>query len=361
MAIVRRGDRYGVRVWDPVGRRHRWLGTFPKLKDAQRAEADARVRPIAPGSMTVEQWARTWQAEYAREALATQRTYRYACKQIVEDIGEQRFAAVTRPEAKQLANRWSRNTTRVARTMWADALRDGLCQHNPFTNLRLETPRGRKDITALTEPEIAKLAATARKAHGDYGDEAAAIVLFAAYTGVRPGELAALQWDDIDLAGRRVTISRALDAQGGVKAPKNGKPRRIVLPPQALQALGMLARPLQPDERVFRTARGRPLSKGNLSYLWRPIVAAWQAKGGRDLDLHELRHACATLLLERGLTPADVAVQLGHTDGGRLVQTLYGHPDEDRARDRLDMAFSADGHKTMDSGQDLGHTADASA
>lgn len=36
--------------------------------------------------------------------------------------------------------------------MWADALRDGVCQHNPFTNLRLETPKGRKDLIALTSP-----------------------------------------------------------------------------------------------------------------------------------------------------------------------------------------------------------------
>jgi hypothetical protein len=50
-----------------------------------------------------------------------------------------------------------------------------------------------------------------------------------------------------------------------------------------------------------------------------------------------------------------VAVQLGHTDGGGLVMTLYGHPDEDRSSDRLDLAFAKDGH--MDSRPDgpLGH------
>jgi hypothetical protein len=65
----------------------------------------------------------------------------------------------------------------------------------------------------------------------------------------------------------------------------------------------------------------------------------------RDVDQNERRHVCATLLLERGLRRADVAVRLGHTDGGRLVQILYGHPDEERALDRLLTAFSADGHK----------------
>jgi len=355
MAIVKRGDRYGVRIWDATTQRHRWLGTFERLQDAKRAEADAISRPGAWGAMTVEQWAREWQDVYARGAVSTRRTYRYACKQIVDAIGEHKLSEITRPEAKKLANQWSRNTTRVARTMWADALRDGLCQHNPFTNLRLETPKGRKDITALTEPEIEQLAELAREQHGDYGEEAAALILFAAYSGVRPGELAALRWCDLDIANRRATISRALDGQGGVKTPKNGRPRRIVLPPQALRALSRLPRPLDEDEPVFHTARGKRLTKGTLAYLWRPIAAAWRANGGRDLDLHELRHACATLLLERGLAPADVAVQLGHTDGGRLVMTLYGHPDEDRARDRLDLAFAADGHSQAMRPDRLGH------
>jgi integrase len=135
----------------------------------------------------------------------------------------------------------------------ADALRDGLCHHNPFTNLRLETPNGRKDITALTEAEIEQLAEVAREHHGDYGDEIAALIVFAAYTGVRPGELAALRWNDLDIPNRRATISRALDGQGGIKPPKNGKPRRIVLPPQALRALSTLPRPLDDAELIFHT------------------------------------------------------------------------------------------------------------
>jgi site-specific recombinase XerD len=53
------------------------------------------------------------------------------------------------------------------------------------------------------------------------------------------------------------------------------------------------------------------------------------------MDFYELRHFCATLLLEMGARHADVAVQLGHTDGGALVMEVYGHPSEDGARSRL--------------------------
>ena len=51
--------------------------------------------------------------------------------------------------------------------------------------------------------------------------------------------------------------------------------------------------------------------------------------------------AAATLLLERGVTPWDVAIQLGHTDGGQLVMELYGHPSEAGARARVLAAWDA--------------------
>jgi integrase len=361
VAIIKRGDRYGVRVWEPACRRHRWLGTFPNLREAKRVEADATLRPRTGASLTVEQWSRAWLANYARPAAASRQTYKYAVRRIVKDVGELQLRAVDRPGAKALSRAWPYTVTRTAATMWADALRDGLCDVNPFTRLGLRRSRGRRDIAALTEPEIRRLTELAREQHGDYGDEAAALILFAAYTGVRPGELAALQWDDLNPVDREATISRTLDGQGGVKVPKNGLERIIVLPPLALQALSMVARRTD-SPYVFHTSRGRRLVKGSLHYLWRPVTAAWRAETGRDLDLHELRHACATLLLERGLSSADVALQLGHTDGGRLVQTLYGHPDERLARDRVKMSFAADhGHKRGRPVRDVGRNPATSA
>lgn len=58
------------------------------------------------------------------------------------------------------------------------------------------------------------------------------------------------------------------------------------------------------------------------------------------MDFYELRHFCATHLLGLGVSHADVAVQLGHTDGGALVMSTYGHPSEAAALDRLKRAYS---------------------
>ena len=45
--------------------------------------------------------------------------------------------------------------------------------------------------------------------------------------------------------------------------------------------------------------------------------------------------------MERGLPPHVVANQLGHTDGGALVQRLYGHPSERGMRDQIRLAFGS--------------------
>jgi integrase len=59
------------------------------------------------------------------------------------------------------------------------------------------------------------------------------------------------------------------------------------------------------------------------------------------MHFYELRHFCATHLLELGVSHADVAVQLGHRDGGSLVMSTYGHPSEQAARERLKRAYTA--------------------
>lgn len=337
MTIIPRGDKHGVKVWDSAKRGYRWVGTFDTHEQAEQAERDAITRP--GDTRTVDQWARVWLADYARPASATRRTYAYAVRQITDALHRRRLDAVSRPEARKLANEWPRNTSRVARTMWADAVRDGICETNPWTNLRLETPKGRKDLDALTEQQVRGLAAIAATVHRmDYADEAAAIILTLGFVGIRPGELCALRAADYDPDARELTVRYSVDGAGAEKAPKNGKPRIVTVPPDAGAALDRL--PTSIDGYLLHTVHGRRFSKGTLHYFWRPIAAAWREHGGAPITPYHLRHAAATIFLERGATPADVAVQLGHTDGGRLVQVLYGHPAEANARDRLKMAFS---------------------
>jgi integrase len=206
---------------------------------------------------------------------------------------------------------------------------------NPFSNLRLEQSRGRKDLIALTEDELTEPGEKALDVSGEFGPSFRAMIIFAAYVGLRPGELFALERGDV---GRdEVTIRQNLDGTGTIKAPKNGRERIVVLPPPAREALADV--PVRLDVPwQFVTPRGRRFTKSSLYYYWNPVRAAFGRPG---MDFYELRHFCATHLLELGVSHADVAIQLGHTDGGALVMSTYGHPSEDPARERLKRAYEA--------------------
>jgi hypothetical protein len=133
---------------------------------------------------------------------------------------------------------------------------------NPFTNLRLERPKGRKDLDALTEPEIRELADAVVPALGMYGAEFRAILIFLAYVGCRPGELCCIRRADLDRESAEVTIRFALDGQGGERSPKNGRPRVVTVPPLALAALADVPTWLT-GPYLFHATTGRRLSKGS--------------------------------------------------------------------------------------------------
>jgi integrase len=331
--IVRRGEKFGVRVYDRGTGMQRWLGTFETLELAKAANADASFS----GVPTVAQWGRVWLSDYSRPAAATRMNHKSAVKRIAEDLGRRTLDDFGRREARQIAAAWPYTIYRVARTMWGDALRDDIIAANPWTGLRLAAPRGRKDLDALSEPEIQGLAAIAMRVHGVYGFEAAAIVLTLGYVGLRPGELCALRREDL-LPNDELAVRGSIDATGQLKLPKNGRTRVVTVPPPAARAIAQVPPAL--DGMLFHSPLGRPLNKGNLNYVWRPIANGWLVNDGRKITMYELRHAAATNLIERGVVSSDVAVQLGHTDGGRLVETLYGHPKQQPARDRLKMAYA---------------------
>jgi integrase len=239
------------------------------------------------------------------------------------------------------------------RAMFNDARRSGIVVHNPFRELGIERPRGRRDLPSewLTAADIDRLAQSARYVHAanGYGDTLAGLLIFAAYTGLRPGELYALRHDD--LGAGTLEVKRAADSRTrSITLPKNGRGRTIVYPAKAREAVESVPR-LAGVELVFPSPSGGQLWSSTFSWVWKPVRAVF---GRPTMALHELRHFCATYLLELGLAPADVAVQLGHTDGGALVMSTYGHPSDRAARARITTAM--DGHATGELHAFRGHS-----
>jgi len=227
------------------------------------------------------------------------------------------------------------------RAMFSDARRAGLVDLNPFAGLGLLGSRGRKDLDVLTRSEVERLAECGIEVwSGEVGLSMRALVLTAAFVGMRPAELYGLRWSDLDLRNDEVRVERQYSAKSRTfELPKNGQKRTIVLTAPAKVALLGMPRPVNPDELIFRGSRGGPLTGRTQHYYWHPVRSRF---GRPSMDLYELRHFCGAWLFNDLELPAqDVAHQLGHTDGGALVQRLYGHPSDKLARERIKRASGA--------------------
>lgn len=336
----KRAGRWIASGYDPTTKQKRILpGTHATERAARKAEAEwkTRSRPTV-GRETAAQFAARWPTDYPRGRASTTITHAARLVPFVRDLGHLKLSAVDRPTARAWAVK-NRTAAATVRAMFADALEDGLIATNPFANLRLTGSRGRQDIIALTERELIALADIALSPGmelGEYGPEFRAMVLFAGYVGLRPGELFALQRADVQ--GVFCTVSKAVDSHTGTIGPtKTGRTRVVTIPPPAVRSLADV--PLHPGGFLFVTPRGKVWNRTSHHFHWRHLRMLAARPG---LDHYELRHCCATMLLERGATPMDVAVQLGHTDGGRLVMSTYGHPTDAGARSRLLGAWDQD-------------------
>lgn len=324
----KRGQRWTASGYDPATKRKRHLGTFPTKGEAREVEAQWRLKAKGSSRETCDRLAARWTTDYPRPTASTNKHNAERVKAFGRDFNGIRIGDIDKPTARKWALTHPGNLPAV-RAMFGDVERDGLIASNPFSNLRLPGSKGRKLITALTEPDLRAVAALChdpRMELADYSQIMEAMILFEGYVGMRPGELYALRADHV--RGDRVLIDTAT---------KTHTDRWIVVPRPAGEAIRGL--PRNPSGLLFQSPRGKQWTTGSFGYYWRRLRMLANRPG---LDFYELRHAAATMLLERGVSPWDVAIQLGHTDGGQLVMSLYGHPSQDAARARIAAAYDTD-------------------
>lgn len=169
------------------------------------------------------------------------------------------------------------------------------------------------------------------------GRDDAAIVSLAAYEGLRPGEIFALEFRDfLNDRGRprdRITVERALSADQ-LSVTKSGRAREPELfGPVGRELAELYLARGRPALRslAFPDARGGYHRRQNWRQrVWQPALAAAGVAYFRPYDL---RHTCATLLVYAGWTVNEVAEHLGHADPGFTART-YQHVFRDARKRR---------------------------
>src|SRR5208283_1010542 len=139
------------------------------------------------------------------------------------------------------------------------------------------------------------------------------------------GELLALRWRDVDFAGSRLTVGRALSA-GVETSTKSRRVRQVPLPDQAAAALDRLSRRENftgPGELVFCGPLGRTLDASALRRRYRKAQAA---AGLAPLRWHDLRHTYGSLLAAAGVDLVKIKSAMGHSNIATTERYLHARP-----------------------------------
>lgn len=353
--MTRRGNNEGTLA--RVG--NRWIGRVTIGYDAKgrakrravsgrtRAEAAAKLtaaidglnRGAAPmdGRTTVGEYLSRWLEESCRPSVrpSTYKAYSVNCRiHIIPAIGGIKLAKLAPTDVRRFLNAklqsgLSARSVQFIRANLHSAIRqamaDGLVARN-VVDLVKGPSVVRPEVRPLSPEQVRVLL------EGVKDDRNGPLYTCAVALGLRQGELVGLAWEEVDLKARTVRIVQTY-ARGQFGAPKTDRSRRVLcLPDIAVEAL-VARRERQNLERafagprwkesglVFSTSLGTPMDGRNLNrYLQRHLARLGLPKG----RFHDLRHACASLLLAQNVSARVVMEQLGHSQIA-VTMNLYSH------------------------------------
>ncbi len=360
---TRPDGRLEARYTGSDGRRHYIMGRDhknlqAKLRDALRDAAQG-IQPVSQ-QLTLAAWLETWLATSVRPRLRprTIESYEMVVKLYLAPAPLGRtpvakltpaavqaaltaLAARSGPGGRHLSPTTVRYVYSVLRIALGRALKAGVVHRNVAT--LLDPPRkATVERHPLTADQIGTFLGSVD------GDRQRALYVAAIGLGMRQGELLALRWSDIDLEAGTVSIRHTL--QRGTRtlaAPKTERARRTLrLGVEVSTALRdhrrrqleeriAAAKRWKDEDYVFTTPAGRPLDTKHVTADFQVALAA---VGLPHQRFHDLRHACATQLIEQGEELAVVSKILGHSDLGTTAD-VYAHLTPamaQRVADRMD-------------------------
>ena len=182
------------------------------------------------------------------------------------------------------------------------AVESGEIEHNPCPDAKMpkNLQKSKRKAASKSDEDIIK-----KKTDGWL------LPYFAIYTGMRKGEILALQWKDIDLENEIITVSKSVYHDGDrpyIKEPKTeaGKRKIPLLKPLKERLLSIPER--KKDNFIFSDNGAKPLTERRYSTLFKK----YKEETGITCTSHQLRHSFATIAFENGISPKDVQELLGH-------------------------------------------------
>lgn len=210
-----------------------------------------------------------------------------------------------------------------------EAVREELLPVNPCSLLRLP-PKDTPQAQFYTAEQLNTLLSAVRD------EPMYPIVKTAIVYGLRRSELLGLKWDSIDFENDILTIKHTVvkvyTTVEKDKTKTKSSYRSFPLLPDMRELFLELQREQQENERLFKSAYtrtdyvfcwpdGRPVTSDYISHRFGKLL---QKYGLPHIRFHELRHSCASLLINNGCGLKEVQEWMGHSDIGTTAN-IYGH------------------------------------
>lgn len=308
-----------------------YAATFPSSKNALKFAAQpGDVQTLEP---FLEQWLERKKAHLKSSTYDGYRKIVTGC--LIPWFGQLKISEFKKKDMREklssleASNKRFANVQSVMRSALDDAIEDELIDVNPMANWcfkKIEAPKTDEPIDPFSKDEQAAILKTITGQGHNY-------IKFMFWTGLRPSELIALNWSDIDFIRGVVIVSKALTATADEpETPKTAAGRREVkLFKNALDALNnqKLFTYLK-DEEVFQNPKtnkrwedDQQIRKG----MWIPTLKRAKV---RYRNPYQTRHTYASMMLSSGEHPMWVAKQMGHADW-TMIARVYGKwmPDAD--------------------------------
>jgi integrase len=223
------------------------------------------------------------------------------------------------------------------------AKRKGWISVNPCDNAEKISVRRNEEFNVL---DVEQVHAVARAA---VSEQLAALIVVAAFTGLRQGELLALRWRHVNFGDRILHVRRNLPAgTAEEEAPKSHRIRSVPLSDQSAVALDGLSRREHftgDDDLVFCTPVGGHLDDDNVRDAFYAAIDAAALGHLREKDdpivFHDLRHTFGTQCAAKGIDLRRIQAWMGHANIQTTMRYLHYVPQHDDAA-RLTAAFTAE-------------------
>ena len=309
--LQKRADgRYQRSITDKNGKRVYFYGTSERelnRKILEYQEEQARSRTF---SEIADAW---WSEAYDQLAHQTVKGYKPALAKALEEFGEDPIDVIQPKDIQSFfkimalqgyAAKTIANHRIVLNQIFNYAIVEGELQYNPCVSIKI--PR-----TAKKTPREA--ASTSDEDKILHSDHEWLFPLFALLTGLRKGEILALQWKDIDFDTNIIHVTKSIEHVGEeprIKTPKTESGTRIV---PLLSVLKQRIEPHRnkPDKFIFSDDGGKtPLRNKR----YHKLYSDYSKEVGITCTAHQLRHSYATIAVEEDVNPKDLQNALGHAD-----------------------------------------------